>query len=316
MKITHAVIPAAGRGLKPYPAWDTVEKLLHPLLDRDGLAKPVLQILGDEVLAAGVERIVLVVGPDEEQAYRAQLTELITTLARSTRVPAQRQQAERLQQIFDRLVFVTQPESDGFGRAVLRAADQVDGDHFLLALSDHLFLSNGPTSCAEQIVNEARRLDAPVSSVEPLAEHLIHRYGVVGGRPLPGRADCWQVTAVVEKPTPTQAELHLATPGLRRGNYLCFSGLHVLPTQVFDLLQRWWDEGAEDRGELTPVLSQMVAEGGWHAMQLDGRHQDIGSKFGLLEAQLERSLQGPDREAVLTGLCEILARDGLMRSGR
>jgi hypothetical protein len=48
-----------------------------------------------------------------------------------------------------------------------------------------------------------------------------------------------------------------------------------------------------------------------HALRLRGRHQDIGKKYGLLEAQLDRSLLGPDREGVLAGLVEILARAGL-----
>ena len=43
MQIKKAVITAAGRGVRLYPAADTVQKGMLPILDRDGLAKPVLE---------------------------------------------------------------------------------------------------------------------------------------------------------------------------------------------------------------------------------------------------------------------------------
>jgi UTP--glucose-1-phosphate uridylyltransferase len=312
MQLTHAVIPAAGRGLKPYPSWDTVEKLLHPVIDRDGLAKPVLQILAEELLDAGIQRLVLVVGPGEEAVYRRQLDELVRILGQGpASTAAQRAQAERMADVRGRLCFVVQEQPLGLGHAVWSAREQVGGELFLLALSDHLFISQQPSSCAAQLAAVARELGGAVASVEDLPEHLIHRYGVVGGAPVAGRADLWQVRAVQEKPTPTQAELHLDTPGLRRGRYLCLSGMHVLPVSVLTSLDRHLAAGGAQRGELTPALQQLVAAGAMHALRLRGRHQDIGKKYGLLEAQLERSLLGPDREGVLAGLVEILARAGL-----
>lgn len=312
MTLTHAVIPAAGRGLKPYPSWDTVEKLLHPVIDRDGLAKPVLQILAEELLDAGIQRLVLVVGPGEEPVYQRQLEELARILGRGpASTAAQRAQAERIIDIRARLVYVVQEQPLGLGHAVWTAREQVGGKQFLLALSDHLFLSQGERSCAAQLAAVAHDLGGAVASVEDLPEHLIHRYGVVGGAPVPGRADLWQVRAVQEKPTPTQAELHLDTPGLRRGRYLCLSGMHVLPESVLTSLDARMKEDDPQRGELTPALHDLVARGAMHALRLAGRHQDIGKKYGLLEAQLDRSLLGPDRDGVLAGLVEIIARSGL-----
>ena len=39
-----------------------------------------------------------------------------------------------------------------------------------------------------------------------------------------------------------------------------------------------------------------------------GRRYDIGVKYGLLTAQLALALAGQDRDEVLTGLVELLAR--------
>src|SRR5687768_14901838 len=47
-KVRKAVITAAGRGTRQYPASTAVQKEMFPLVDRDGLTKPVIQIIGEE----------------------------------------------------------------------------------------------------------------------------------------------------------------------------------------------------------------------------------------------------------------------------
>ena len=45
-KVKKAVITAAGRGTRQYPASSAVQKEMFPLVDRDGLTKQVIQFLG------------------------------------------------------------------------------------------------------------------------------------------------------------------------------------------------------------------------------------------------------------------------------
>ena len=258
--LTHAIIPAAGRGLKPYPAWDTVEKLLHPVIDADGVAKPVIEIIATEALSAGIERLILIVAPGDEAEYRHGLEDLATTLETS---PAsddrQREQGRRLRDLLNRLEFVVQERPQGLGHAVWCARQAVAGKPFLLMLSDHLYLSCANDPCAQQVVRRAADLGTAVSSVEPLGEHLLFRYGVVGGTPVPGERGLWQAERIREKPTPTAAEFECETAGLRRGTYLCFSGLHVLPYRVMEILdRRIAAPQASDWGELTPALDALA----------------------------------------------------------
>ncbi len=70
MQITRAVITAAGRGARQYPASDTVQKAMLPVVDRDGLTKPVLQIIAEEALESGIEEICVVSAPGDEAVYR------------------------------------------------------------------------------------------------------------------------------------------------------------------------------------------------------------------------------------------------------
>ena len=61
MKITKAVITAAGRQQRSLP--------LQTLVDRDGAQKSVLRIIVEEALRAGVDEICVVLCPGDEAAY-------------------------------------------------------------------------------------------------------------------------------------------------------------------------------------------------------------------------------------------------------
>jgi UTP-glucose-1-phosphate uridylyltransferase len=51
----------------------------------------------------------------------------------------------------------------------------------------------------------------------------------------------------------------------------------------------------------------MAARRRFLALSIAGRRYDIGSRYGLLHAQLALSLAGRDRDAVLTQIIELLA---------
>src|SRR3954467_4894485 len=69
-KVRKAVITAAGRGTRQYPASTAVQKEMFPLVDRDGRTKPVVQIIGEEAIDSGIEEICIVTQPGEAPAYR------------------------------------------------------------------------------------------------------------------------------------------------------------------------------------------------------------------------------------------------------
>ena len=71
-----------------------------------------------------------------------------------------------------------------------------------------------------------------VSAVQATRETQLPYYGTIGGRRVAGHRDLYEVETVIEKPTPTEAELRLIVPGLRAGHYLCFFGMPVLTPAV------------------------------------------------------------------------------------
>ncbi len=286
MKITKAVITAAGRKQRTLP--------LQTLIDRDGTEKSVLGIILEEVLRAGVEEICVVVHPGDETAYAAVAGDHA-----------------------GRLHFVYQETSLGYGHAIYCAKAFVGADPFLHLVGDHLYVSRGETGCARQLVEIAQTEACAVSAVQATRESLLPYYGTVGGRRVAGRSDLYRLETVIEKPTPTEAEQRLIVPGLRAGHYLCFFGMHVLTSTVFDILgQHIESAGAQGGVTLSAALAELAQREQYLALEIHDWRYDVGVKYGLLTAQLALALSGQDRDEVLSKLLELLAGRELGATGR
>ncbi len=318
MHITKAVITAAGRGARQYPAADTVQKAMLPLVDRDGLTKPVLQIIAEEALDSGIEEVCVVCAPGDEEVYRRQFRHYAQNLRAAFKdTPWAEEQARRLIDLEHWLRFTVQHEPEGYGHAVWCAREFAGSEPFLLLLSDHLYISTEPRRCARQLLDLAATEGCSVSAVQATREHLIHQYGTLTGKRLPGRPEIYSIDEIVEKPNPTLAELRLQVPGLRAGYYLCFFGMHVLTPLVFELLDELVRNNTRDSGQiqLTTALNTLARRDRYLALEARGARHNLGVKFGAVETQIALALAGVDREAMLTTLLESIVRIEQNQSG-
>ena len=277
MEIKKAIITAAGKNQRTLP--------LQNLVDRDGVTKTALRIIIEEILSAGIDDICVIISPGDQAAYAA----------------AAGGQGGRLQ-------FIEQTESLGYGHAVYCGREFVGGKPFLLLVGDHLYVSRGEKRPAQQLVEIAAAENCAVSAVQATHESKLPYYGAVGGRLAPGRKGLYEISQVIEKPTPTEAEQKLIVPGLRAGHYLCFFGMHVLTPAVMELLQQELAQAGHRSTHLTSALAAVARRERYLACELKGVRYDIGVKYGLLTAQLALALAGQDRDEVLSGLVELLAR--------
>ena len=276
MNILKSVITAAGPDQRRLP--------LQRFVDLDGVEKAALQILIEEILAAGIDQICIVVRPDDRDAY-----------------------AEAAGAYVGNLTFVTQEQPRGYGEALLRAADFVGNEPFLHLVSDHLYISSESRRCAQQLVETARSTSAAISAVQATRESMLPYYGTVGGRLVAGKTNLYEIEDVVEKPTPTEAEQRLIVPGLRAGQYLCLFGIHVLTPTVMEILERHVAEAGGVPVLLSPALNELAGRERYLAKVLRGARYNVGLKYGSLFAQLALTLNGDDRDEILTRLVELLA---------
>ena len=278
MQLKKAVITAAGKHQRTLP--------LQSLVDRDGITKTALAIIIEEALDAGVDRIGVVVCPGDAPAYR--------TAAGSHA---------------GRLEFIEQPEPLGYGHAVWCAREFTAEESFLLLVGDHLYVRTATTGCARQLVSLAQTTQSAISAVQATHESKLPFYGAVGGRRVQGSQGLYEVTEVLEKPTPTEAEQRLVVPGLRAGHYLCFFGMHVLTPGLMRILgEMVTDRGSKGGIHLSAALGRLARKERYLAFEASGRRYDIGARYGLLTAQLALALEGAARDEVLSGLVDLLAQ--------
>jgi UTP--glucose-1-phosphate uridylyltransferase len=286
MKISRAVITAAGRNQRTLP--------IQTLIDSDGREKPLLRILVEEALSAGVEEIAVIVSRGDEEPY-----------------------GKAAGEHRGHLTFIVQEPALGYGHAIWCARDFTAGEPFLHLVGDHLYVSHAEKSCARKLVETAESENCAVSSVRATREGLLPYFGAVGGRRIQGRKDLYEIETVIEKPAPTEAELRLIVPGLRAGHYLCFFGQHVLTPALMEILGETIAGGAgQGLSSISEALSKLAQREKYLALEEQSWRYDVGVKYGLLNAQLALALSGKDRAEVLTQLLELLAQRDQGSAGR
>lgn len=275
MPIKKALITAAGADQRKLP--------MQTLVDRDGIRKTVLEILIDECRQAGIEEIGVIIHPGDREIYS--------------------QMAAGDQQIH----FIEQDKPLGYGYAVLCGASFIGHEYFLHLVGDHLYVNRTDVPCARHLVEVANHNKCSVSAVTPTRENMIPNYGTIGGKRVHGKNDLYQIERVLEKPTPTLAEQKLIIPGLRAGHYLCFFGMHVLSPSVMAILAQHLAMANGNKIKLTDALNALAQKEQYLALEKNDWRFDIGSRYGLLKAQLALALSGSDSDQVMSELLEFFA---------
>jgi len=294
-RIRKAIITAAGRGTRQFPATRTLQKEMLPLVDRDGITKPALQLLVEEAVKAGIEEVGIVVNAESEAGIRAYFGAL-------TQQEAQWQndrqllyeQAGNLQQLGERIVTIVQQQPLGLGHAVYLTKAFVGEEPFVMYLGDHVLLSHTTKNCTQQVLEVYAHTGGTLSAVRRTPEERVHLYGTLSGDPIPDIPDVIHVTAIVEKPTVEQARASLRMPTLPDGVYYCFFGINVFTSEIFDCLERTITEGRTMKGEfqLTTAQQMLVEKSEYYACEIQGEALDIGIPQGYLEAQVALGLAG------------------------
>jgi len=311
-KVRKAVITAAGRGTRQYPASSAVQKEMFPLVDRDALTKPIIQIIGEEAISSGIEEICIVTAPGEEKLYRDYFRRLDADTIKAFKGKDWAiLESEKLAAFGQRLHFAEQESPEGFGHAVYQARKFVGGEPFLLLLGDHVYISDTIDRCARQLVRVFEEYEpAAVTGVQVTLERQLHLFGTLRGSPLDVNRGIYAAELIVEKPSIEFARQNLATSGLPAGNYLAHFGMHVFSPQIFDSLEHLIRNNLREKGEfqLTAAQEHLRAQGGKYLCLITrGQRYDTGIPYGLMEAQLALALNGVHRAEICEAIARILA---------
>ena len=287
--IRKAVIPVAGFGTRLYPATRAIRKEFFPIVDRDGLVKPVILILLEELLESGIEDICLILGSEEERRQYADFFEHPLSSEHLSKLSVENRNYEHhILEIGKHLHYVYQTEKRGFGDAVHRAAPFAAGEPVLLLLGDTIYRSNTNKPCALQLIEAYERYPQPIVSLGEVPLSRVSYFGILSGSWSEKNSRIMQIRAISEKPSVSEAEEHLGVrdkDGVKR--YYGVFGQYVITPDIFEQLGENIKNGitnAKGEIELTTALEQIRHKRDMLGIRLNGESFDMGNPQARCQA--------------------------------
>ncbi len=270
MKISKAVIPAAGLGTRFLPATKALPKEMLPIVD-----KPTIQYVIEEAVHAGIEDILIITGRNkraiEDHFDRSiELELLLSKKGKDDDLKAIRE-ISSLANIF----YIRQKEPLGLGHAVNCARKFVGNEPFAVLLGDDVITGDRPV--IGQLIDVYLEKDASVLGVKNVGYENVHKYGIVN-------SDCFRgnpvkVKELTEKPLRDKAKSDLAV-----------LGRYIIKSDIFNILDHT-RPGTGGEIQLTDALNVLAGNQDVWAYTFEGRRYDVGDRIGFLEATIEFALK-------------------------
>lgn len=278
--IRKAIVPVAGFGTRLYPATRCLKKDFFPVIDKDGMVKPVILIILEELVKSGIEEICLVLGGEEEREMYTKYfeRELPDEHLKKLSVASQKYE-QTIMEVGKKLRYVIQTEKRGFGHAVSLCSEFAGNDPVLLLLGDTLYKSNSNKPCALQLIEAYEKYAKPMISIHEIPLEDVSYYGIISGEANKKDSNVINMTNITEKPKVSYAEEQLGVYDIN-GNkhYYSVFGQYVLTSDVFDQLHEniAHSDDPSKEIELTTALEQVREKSGMMGVLLDGEMYDMG----------------------------------------
>lgn len=281
--VHKAIIPVAGFGTRLYPATRMIRKEFIPIIDKDGLAKPVILILLEELYNSGIDEICLVVGSETEiEMYKKFFNQPLSE-EHIKKLPKKMQEYEnKIMDIGKLLTFRVQNDRKGFGHAVYQCRDFCANEPVLLLLGDTIYRSGMGKTCSLQLIEAFDRLNQPLVSIHEIALEQVGNCGVLTGAWEDKSETILRAGQFVEKPTRQFAEDYLAVEGTDSSKrYYSVFGQYILTQDVFNELgtniaNEITEKNSDEYG-LTEALAACIGKTGLAGIVLNGHMYDIGN---------------------------------------
>lgn len=275
MKVTKAVIPAAGLGTRVLPATKSVPKEMLPIVDR-----PAIHYIVEEAVRAGITDILIITsrGKSSVEDYFDRAPELEERLLASGKEDLYRQITNVTQMA--NIQYVRQQEQKGLGHAVLCAKSFVGSDPFAVLYGDDVIISPQDKPVIGQLCGAYDHYGLGVVGMKAVTPEQIVKYSSLAVEPLEDRV--YKVTDMVEKPSPEKI-LSLYS----------ILGRCILPAEIFSILEET-PPGAGGELQLTDAMRTLTHRRGMTGVDYIGKRYDMGNKLGVLEAIVEVGIAHPE----------------------
>ena len=271
-KVTKAVIPAAGYGMRFLPVTKAIPKEMLPIVDT-----PTIEYIVRECVQAGITDILIIVSANKNSIINHfdRNFELEYKLKEKGKDKEYAEITELLEKV--NIFFVRQKELIGLGHAVFCAKSFAGNEPFALLLGDDLWSCRKPA--IKQLIDAYEEVDSPILGVKVVPQKDVSSYGIcktVDDEKLS------KVIDLVEKPKVSEAPSRKA-----------ISGRYILTPDIFKFLETQ-ERGAGNEIQLTDAIKRLSATRDIYSYEITGKRYDIGSVAGFVEATLDYCLSRKD----------------------
>lgn len=278
-KIKKAIVAVAGSGTRLLPATKAMPKEMLPIVD-----KPIIQLVVEELVAAGIEDIILVTKWDKKplEDHFDHNWALMNELKKSGKDDL-RERIKRISEMAN-FIYVRQKGPYGNGTPVLSAASLVDDEPFVFVWGDDLVKSK--VSFTKQMVDDYNKCGNLMIGVQKVSDSEVSRYGIVKTK-----KGTMQIEDIVEKPSLGQAPSRLAD-----------FGRMILNQDIINILKKT-ALGKNNELWIVDAIRTYVKQGGiFMAKQVkDGQWLTTGDPLNYLKANLIYAMDRPDLKDDLAG---------------
>ena len=278
-QIRKAIIPVAGYGTRLYPVTRNIKKEMLPLIDKDGLVKPAILILLEQLVEAGIEEICLVVGGEDDiNAYNDFFINQLPEEHLSKLPKEMRKYENLIRTIGERITYKVQNTRLGFGHAVSLCGDFCAGEPVLLLLGDTVYTSSIEENCTQQLIEIYEALKKPLVAIHKIPIEQTGHYGILSGIWQDDLHTQMEITNFVEKPDQSYAEQNLFMPGDKNKEYYAVFGQYILPPEIFEVLNSIISSEQDQSTEInmTDAIKSFIGKG-LTGVVLEGAMYDIGN---------------------------------------
>ena len=283
--IRKAIIPVAGNGTRMYSITKCINKSFLPIVDSDGIVKPVIMSLLEELVDAGIDEIALVIDKDDKKEFDKLFNNKLSDEITSKLSPELLDYESKVQGIGKRITYIYQKDKLGLGHAVSLCDKFVDGEPVLLVLGDQIYKSNTNKSCTKQFLDNYSKTNELSVSVCEVPLEDVSKYGILCGT-VEKNNDYFEVYKMVEKPDISIAKEKYYTKIKNEKKYYAVFGEYILTKEVFELLNTNIKNHKKEKGEyqITSVLDEVRKKKGMIAFIPDGYMLDVGNMESYIKS--------------------------------
>lgn len=276
MKVTKAIIPAAGLGTRVLPASKAVPKEMLNIVD-----KPAIQYLVEECAEAGITDILIITnrGKGVIEDHFDYSFELEENLKKN---PSKKAIYDEVHAVADKanIYYIRQKETKGLGHAILTAEAFVGNEPFAILYGDDVIISETKPVIG-QLIEAYEKYGKCVTGINECPTELVMKYCTLDVTDLGD--NIYDIHKIIEKPSKDEILSNFA-----------ILGRNVMTPEVFDIIRQTPPNPKSGEVYFSEAIAALAHKDNLIGMNFDGKRYDMGDKLGIMQANCELALKHPE----------------------